>query len=153
MAYLDWNEDLDTGIEIIDAQHKRIVDYINRLHVSTSNNNNDEVKNIIIELVDYTLSHFAFEESLLEESAYSMYSEHIKKHDKFRNQIFDFRTRAANDEPVAEALLELLHDWLFAHIQIEDAQYVPSIEKFIEESDQKKQSGWLKKQISRFFNT
>ena len=32
MAVLQWVEDLNTGIEEIDIQHRRIVDYINRLH-------------------------------------------------------------------------------------------------------------------------
>ena len=32
MAILNWTSDLDTGIAEIDNQHRRIVDYINRLN-------------------------------------------------------------------------------------------------------------------------
>ena len=32
MALLQWVPELDTGIAEIDTQHKRIVDYINKLH-------------------------------------------------------------------------------------------------------------------------
>ena len=32
MAYINWTSDLDTGIQEIDVQHRRIVDYINRLN-------------------------------------------------------------------------------------------------------------------------
>ena len=32
MAYLDWKDELNTGIRVIDGQHRRIVDYINQLH-------------------------------------------------------------------------------------------------------------------------
>jgi hemerythrin len=30
MAYLHWSSDLNTGIDVIDKQHKRIVDYPRR---------------------------------------------------------------------------------------------------------------------------
>ncbi len=29
MAYLQWSHELHTGIDIIDSQHKRIVEYMN----------------------------------------------------------------------------------------------------------------------------
>ena len=32
MAYINWTSDLDTGIHDIDVQHRRIVEYINRLN-------------------------------------------------------------------------------------------------------------------------
>ena len=31
MAHIIWSNDLSVGIEIIDSQHKRIVDYLNEL--------------------------------------------------------------------------------------------------------------------------
>lgn len=34
MALLIWQDDLDTGIEVIDHQHRRIVEMINHLHVA-----------------------------------------------------------------------------------------------------------------------
>ncbi|HCL3794509.1 TPA: bacteriohemerythrin, partial [Pseudomonas aeruginosa] len=32
MAHLVWQDDLNTGIQVIDNQHKRIVEMINHLH-------------------------------------------------------------------------------------------------------------------------
>jgi len=32
MAHLQWTKDLNTGIDVIDTQHKQIVDYINQLY-------------------------------------------------------------------------------------------------------------------------
>ena len=34
MAYLHWSSDLDTGIDVIDKQHQRIVDYLNELNTA-----------------------------------------------------------------------------------------------------------------------
>ena len=62
MAHLDWTSDLETGIQVIDKQHQRIVEYINKLHHAQQHHSREEVGNVLAELVDYTLSHFAFEE-------------------------------------------------------------------------------------------
>ncbi len=90
MAYLDWKDELNTGISVIDGQHKRIVTYINQLHEVSENGENTGVTEIITALVDYTISHFAFEESLLEDAGYKILPEHVQKHDDFRNIIFAF---------------------------------------------------------------
>lgn len=152
MAYLEWRDDLNTGIDVIDGQHKRIVDYINRLYeVCRHLEEGSEVKHIITELVDYTLSHFAFEESLLEEAGYGHCAEHIGKHNAFRNQIFGFKERAAKGENVADELLVLLQEWLFEHIKSEDGQYVGAVLKHMEQQDNEQHASWITKQIHRMF--
>ncbi|MBL4774035.1 MAG: bacteriohemerythrin [Alcanivoracaceae bacterium] len=132
MAYLEWQEKLNTGIDVIDGQHKRIVNYINQLHEACykESDNCSKVYNTIIELVDYTISHFVFEESLLKEAGYHKMHEHNKTHKEFSNKIFDYKVRASKGEDVAEQLLNLLHDWLFGHILKEDALYVPTVSRY-----------------------
>ncbi len=132
MAYLEWQEKLNTGIDVIDGQHQRIVSYINQLHEAChmKGDNTTKVADTIMELVDYTISHFAFEESLLQEAGYSKINEHGKKHIEFSNKIFDYKNRSAKGEDVAQSLLDLLHDWLFGHILDEDALYVPTVSRY-----------------------
>lgn len=38
MTYFVWTSDLNTGIEIIDSQHRQIVDYINQIHDAIDRN-------------------------------------------------------------------------------------------------------------------
>ena len=64
MAYLHWSNDLDTGIAVIDTQHRRIVDLINELNTANETGDPAVIKHVLNELVDYTLSHFTFEEEL-----------------------------------------------------------------------------------------
>jgi len=78
MAFLAWSRELDTGIDIIDSQHKRIVEYINALHETQESLDRAKVGDIINELVDYTVSHFAFEESLMENAGYPFLAPHQK---------------------------------------------------------------------------
>lgn len=63
MALLVWQDDLNIGIDVIDHQHMRIVEMLNHLHVAQTSLQRLAVAEVIDELVDYTMSHFAFEES------------------------------------------------------------------------------------------
>jgi hypothetical protein len=63
MKHIEWSPEQDTHIPIIDKQHHRIVEYINSLYDIRDTHDREEVGRVLQELVDYTLSHFAFDES------------------------------------------------------------------------------------------
>ena len=91
MEKLAWSEDLNTGIDVIDRQHKAIVDYINKLHdARASGHKNEVVAKVIGDLVDYTASHFAFEESMQEEAKYPYLKAHKKVHDLFVKRVSEY---------------------------------------------------------------
>lgn len=153
MAYLKWTDELNTGIEVIDGQHRRIVTYINQLHELNERPHSAEVNEVVMALVDYTSSHFCFEESLLTDAGYTAFVEHQLEHNEFKHKIFRFRERAeANDEGVAKDLLELLNDWLFGHILHEDSQYVPILSQYLETLEVDQKTGWLERKLKQFFH-
>ncbi|MBK9161439.1 MAG: bacteriohemerythrin [Nitrosomonadales bacterium] len=128
MGKLEWSADLDTGIEVIDKQHRRIVDYINELHdARTSGHEKEDIGKVIDELVDYTLSHFAFEESLQEEAHYPFLKAHKKVHDLFVKRVGEYQERFKLGDDVSEELNNLLVTWLFNHIKRDDADYVTAV--------------------------
>lgn len=136
MAAVAWNDDLNTGIGVIDKQHRRIVDYINQLHdAHTSGHAKEEIGKVIDELVDYTLSHFAFEESLQEEANYAFSKAHKKVHELFTKRVSDFRTRFAMGEDVSAELNNMLVTWLVHHIKRDDADYVASVKASMHDQD------------------
>jgi len=151
MPYLEWKEELETGISVIDGQHKRIVTYINQLHDVSQDTQTTEIEEIFNALIDYTISHFAFEESLIQDAEYPNSAQHIKKHDTFRNQIFAFQSRAAAGEKIANELLELLKAWLFEHILHEDGDYVDSLRAYMLKQDEGSQSASIIQRVGRFF--
>ncbi|KAF1068471.1 MAG: Bacteriohemerythrin [Pseudomonas citronellolis] len=150
MGHLVWQDDLDTGIQVIDNQHKRIVEMINHLYDAQAKHDRDEVGEVIEELVDYTVSHFAFEETLLEDSGYQFTRAHKKVHELFIKRVSEYRLRFQAGEDVAEELRGLLGRWLFNHIRNDDANYVASVKASMHEltSDQ---GGWLSRSLKRFF--
>lgn len=128
MAKFVWTEQLNIGIEVIDQQHRRIVEYINQLDDARSNGHpREEIASVINQLVDYTLSHFAFEESMQEEAKYPFIKAHKKVHDLFVQRVSEYQTRFNNGEDVSKALSSLLVTWLFNHIKRDDADYVETV--------------------------
>ena len=116
MAYIIWTDDFATGINVIDSQHKRIVHYINQLTDAQSLNEPELVTEVLINLIDYTLSHFAFEESLMEDAGYDAVATHKQSHNAFREKINNYQERHKKGEDISGELFQLLNIWLMEHI-------------------------------------
>jgi hemerythrin len=153
MSYLVWQDDLNTGIQVIDDQHKRIVDMINSLHqAKVSVGSGGEVGEVLNGLVDYTLSHFAFEESLLEEAGYEFTRPHKRVHEIFIGRVKDFNLRFQAGEDITDELLGLLSRWLFNHIRSDDAGYVQAVKDNMNSLVSNKQAGgWFSRSMKKFF--
>ncbi|MCY1307527.1 Bacteriohemerythrin [compost metagenome] len=152
MAYLVWQDDLNTGVQVIDNQHKRIVEMINQVHEAQSPHDKGLLGGVIEELIDYTVSHFAFEETLMEDAGYPFSRAHKKVHELFIKRVSDYRLRFSADEDIAEELKSLLSRWLFNHIRNDDSNYVESVKANMQELTRDQgQGGWLSRSMKRFF--
>jgi len=151
MAYIEWKDDYATGINVIDGQHKRIIHYINQLGDAQNLNEPELIGEVLLNLIDYTLSHFAFEESLMEDAAYDAANIHIKTHDAFRDKIAAYKKRHEAGEDITNELYELLNIWLVNHIKDDDGSYVPVVKSNIPEINGPEKQGWLKSKIQGFF--
>lgn len=148
---IQWTADLNTGIDVVDNQHMRIVDYINDLEKANRRGDRQGIQGVLDALVDYTLSHFAFEESLQEEAGYKYCKPHKRVHELFIRRIGEYCDRFKAGENVAEELHKTLSAWLINHIKRDDADYVGAVKAtmidIVAEHEKKESRGWL----SRFF--
>lgn len=152
MSYLAWTDALNTGIEVIDNQHRRIVEMINQLHDANQGHSREAVGEVIENLVDYTLSHFAFEESLMEDAGYEFLRAHKRVHELFIKRVSEFKMRFQAGEDVAVDLNGLLSRWLFNHIKSDDSAYVGAVRGNMQTITQDKtEGGWLSRSMKRFF--
>jgi hemerythrin len=146
-----WTDDLNTGIDVIDKQHRRIVDYINDLELAKAKQDRETVGKVLDELVDYTLSHFAFEESLQEEAGYKYCKPHKKVHDLFVRRVNDYLERFRLGDDIVDEIHHMLTSWLINHIRRDDADYVSAVRAnmigIISEKEKNKDEGWFR----RFF--
>jgi len=152
MGYITWTDELATGINVIDSQHKRIVHYINQLTDAKRLEAPEIVGGVLSELIDYTLSHFAFEESLMDDAGYSAAAIHKRTHDAFREKIENYQQRHVAGEDVSEELFQLLNVWLMNHIAEDDESYVPSVRENIIGINTTEKEGWLKTKVQQFFH-
>jgi hemerythrin len=150
MAHITWPEELNTGINVIDEQHKRIVTYINDLDDAKSAGDTKKVGDVIDELVDYTVSHFAFEESLMEQANYPFLSPHKKVHELFVRRVGKFVERYKDGEDITDELHTMLSKWLINHIRNEDADYANAVGGNMDNL-QGDNEGWLSRSIKKFF--
>jgi hemerythrin len=141
-----WSSELEIGIPVIDAQHQRIVEYINIVEHVQQTKSKKELLSVMDELVDYTLSHFAFEESLMEEAGYPFTTAHIKVHQLFAKRIGSFQQRAVAGENITEELLHVLKAWLVNHIKRDDHDYSELVKANMEEATRRakaKKGSWF----------
>lgn len=144
MDRLVWSATLDTGIGVIDRQHRRIVDCINQLHDAHANGYQKEhISNVIAELMDYTLSHFTFEEAMQEEAKYPFCKAHKKVHETFINRVKGYQERFNLGEDVSRELHVLLVTWLFNHITREDADYVEDVKAVLQRDEHAEKKGFF----------
>lgn len=149
---LAWTADLNTGIEVIDNQHHRILDYINELEVMAQNDRQG-LGQILEALEDYTLTHFAFEESLQGEIKYKHCDMHKAMHETFAKRIARYRAKHRSGEDVAEQLHAMLSSWLMQHIKRDDRAFVAEVlvRQQTPEVRQTQQT-WISRTMDRLFH-
>jgi len=147
MSHWVWEPSLSIGIETIDNQHRRIVDYLNELDDATVSRDRDKVAEVLAGLSDYTETHFSFEEKLLEKSGYPLSDSHRKVHETFTGHINNYQARHDSGEEVARQLMSELRIWLTNHIKKDDADYAPYARKILNVD-----KSWTDKVIGKLFS-
>ncbi|WP_462382041.1 bacteriohemerythrin [Pseudomonas sp. Marseille-QA0892] len=153
MAYLAWEHDLDTGIDVIDQQHRRIIEMINWLEDVQSGVSGHTTEDVVNELLDYTISHFAFEEALMEEAGYRFSRAHKRVHEVFIKRVEGLRSRFKDGEDITLELRETLGRWLISHIRNDDRNYVEAVSRNLQRlTTDSSPQGWLARAVKRFFH-
>lgn len=149
---IHWSPDYELGIAVIDAQHQRIVDYINTLdRLSGQPDARLGVARVLYDLIDYTESHFSFEEALMADAGFPERDQHHLGHRRFTRQIEALQRRHEEGEDVAELLLALLERWLVQHILVEDARYAEKVQDWINCIGRESLGGWVHHNVRRHF--
>lgn len=129
---ITFDDTLITGNDIIDSQHRELIDRIAQF-VDCCENGDGKVKAIkMLDYLDeYTNFHFSAEEKLQEEVDYPGLQEHRAKHEEFKRNLEEFydyldEMEGPSDD-FAKRVKEKVVDWLFSHIKTFDrsvAEYI-----------------------------
>lgn len=137
MNLLEWNnEKMSSGIDIIDEQHKKLLDIINRLNYSILNlNQKKDISVIIDELVKYIGYHFKTEENLFSDINHEDVTLHKEEHITFKNKILQIHENLKNNEvylykysiETLSDLFNYLAEWFIHHVVYSDRALLAKI--------------------------
>ncbi len=131
MAILNWNDQLELGIETVDKQHKHLIDLANQLDeaVAIGTDRNTIIK-IVDDLIDYTVYHFQHEEHLMSAAQYNptVYAVHEAEHKEFIAKMLTLQREVEADINALSAdLMDYLVSWLCHHILSTDKRMALSL--------------------------
>lgn len=117
MIELSWHPEWDTGIEIIDSQHRDLFERVERLFNAMHNREDTKVEELLEFLGTYVVEHFRTEEDLMKKVNYPGFSRHLLTHQSMKVQLSQIKP-----ENLEESIIVFLIDWLVEHINHEDRQ-------------------------------
>ena len=125
-----WNKQLDTGISVIDEQHRKLVEILNRLarqHVSGVDEK--EIRKLLDELANYADYHFSTEEKIWKGffATDEWLLEHEKSHEGFFSKIQVISESQEPFELILEKLFSFLIQWLAFHIIDSDKRMAKAV--------------------------
>lgn len=121
-----WDDRLNTGHELVDAQHQMLVSLVNRFDQLLISPNPKQLNRALDELFQYANQHFDDEEHY-----WGMYLKdddsfvhHCQIHESFKSKIADIRADLDTHpiEEAIESLVTFLLCWLLEHLVKEDMQ-------------------------------
>lgn len=118
----EMKDDYLVGIPEIDEEHARLFEIAENIYQLQQKefvlDKYDYLREIVDELIEYTLTHLDHEEAYMESIQYKHTFMQKVQHDAFRLQIEDFHFEIeddSSDEKITE-LLELVTNWFINHI-------------------------------------
>ena len=133
MEIFKWTNEYETGIEMIDTQHKELFGQIDTLALSVYRGRSKlELSKLLQFFSNYVEEHFADEEELMMLSHYPDMERHINQHEEFSSLFRSIRREFENkgpDEYMAIRLEKEVRKWWANHILGVDMRYVPYVKK------------------------
>jgi len=126
MELIVWEEKYNTGIKVIDDQHRELVGLINELYRACRTG--EEVglafKAAMSRMVEYVHRHYATEQTFMEKIKYPGYKEHVKEHDVLvRDILGSAKDFSKGNRFVPHHFVRTLKNWLLSHIAVSDKAY------------------------------
>jgi hemerythrin-like metal-binding protein len=134
--FIKWQDKNNTGIELIDEQHRGIVSIINSFYYLTEKGMCDEALYLSISdtIKRYSHVHFLTEERILKAAKYPDFEGHIEIHRSLTLET-DRIERAAIRDSDPMLLLKFMKKWWTEHINEQDMRYVPYLNEYGKNTD------------------
>jgi len=125
MAPTSWKLPVLTGYQEMDDQHRTLIETFGRLRVLVNQGRSpDEQEALLVFFQEYLVGHLEFEQELMARHNYPGERPHRDRHGELALEIEIFVSEfQQGHQPLSQANLEYLDNWLHQHIQDEDVPF------------------------------
>ena len=125
MTFIVWDDSLDLNINMINDEHKILINLMNKLYDQNQDNAPMEtLKATLSELSTYAAKHFEDEENYMASINFSDIEAHRAIHQRLLKRISAFSQEYANsDGKISGDFFMFLKIWVTAHIKGIDVKY------------------------------
>jgi len=124
MALLEWDDRFSVGVSEIDEQHKKLINMLCEFYDSIRDDREGTFKKLLQGLADYTVYHFATEETYMKDFEFAGTDAHIREHRMFVEKVREVQERLdAGKLVVTFEITNFLRDWVSNHILGTDRKY------------------------------
>ncbi len=129
MAFFDWKDSMSVGNQVIDTDHRKLIQYINEMQEAMmAGHGRDIVGTILNRLVAYTHEHFAREELIWKGGHYAGLEKHKKEHTDLLKTVNEFKAKFDKGTvTLSVEVMSFLRDWLKNHILKSDKEAAAAI--------------------------
>ena len=129
MSMFAWKDTYNIGVQEIDAQHRRLFSLADELHTAmNSGKGKDVMATVFQNLINYTKTHFAAEERLMQRCNYPNYAAHKAQHDEMTRKVLQLqRDYQGGNALITIDVMQFLSAWLRQHIGDSDRKYAPFV--------------------------
>ena len=133
MPEFKWTNDLSVNVEKFDNDHKKLIDYLNKLYDAMSQGHGQKiVPNMLVSLIQYSKDHFKREEDVLQKHNYPHFEEHKKQHEEFVKKLNDlYEQYNSGSLALSIPMVNFLVSWIQNHIQRTDKKYSDFLAKLL----------------------
>lgn len=124
---LHWKDEYTTGLEVIDSQHKSIMETLSKIYDALTNVeiNQTLVDEFVRDFDFYITVHFETEEKIMQDVDYPRYEGHRRSHQFFVNKYKDqsrFYGKTPHIHIFTLHLADTLGEWLDEHLSTSDRE-------------------------------
>ena len=127
MKKIEWDESLSIGVDLIDGQHKMLIQRLNEVSEAIEMNQGEgTIPKTLDFLIDYTNFHFSTEEKQMAEKNYPGLDLQKQQHEEFRKSLKQFEEDFKEDgatQSLAYHIKDFLFNWLVKHIKDVDHKF------------------------------
>lgn len=129
MAFLNWKDTSQAGVQTMDREHGRLVQQMNELHARwAADAPRDTVGRALHALYDGTLDHFRHEEAHMRQHRHPDYDVHSRIHRHLMHELTGYRDAfVRNGAALDQEFFDFLELWLSVHILQVDASYARDV--------------------------